>query len=282
MNDAPSAMTTSETELQAKGGGHDRRLFALSDPHLSLSGAKPMHVFGPAWDNHAARIEANWRRTVRPGDIVLVPGDISWGMRLEEALPDLQWLAALPGRKVLLRGNHDYWWQGIKKLQGLGLADTYFVQNNHVVLDGVAIGGSRLWDFPDIRWRVVSNADNPDVAPEKRDAPKTQREEDPEKIRTRELGRLAASLATLPPDAALRVAITHFPPLGEDGRPTAVTDLISQYDIDLCVFGHVHSHPGGARPGEDITLGKTRYVLASSDFLNHSPLYLSPIPDIMR
>ena len=253
----------------------DRRLFALSDPHLSLSGAKPMHVFGPAWDNHAARIGENWRNTVRPDDIVLVPGDISWGMRLEEALPDLEWLAALPGRKVLLRGNHDYWWQSIKKLQTLGLPGMHFIQNNHVVLDGVAIGGSRLWDFPDIRWQVVSNAGNEEVAPEKRHAPKTQREEDPEKIRARELGRLEASLASLPGDAALRVAMTHYPPLGEDGGPTAVTDIIARHRIDICVFGHVHSHPGRGRPGEDIVLNGTRYVLASSDFLGHMPLRLA-------
>ena len=236
-----------------------------------------MHVFGPAWDRHAERIGENWRRTVGRDDIVLVPGDISWGMRLDEALPDLEWLAALPGRKVLLRGNHDYWWQGLKKLQSLGLPDIYFIQNNYVVLDGVAIGGSRLWDFPDIKWRFVANADNENVDPEKRRAEPAPREEDPEKIRTRELGRLAASLATLPADAALKVALTHYPPLGENGDPTELTDLITQYDIDLCVFGHVHSHPGHPRPAEDIVLGRTRYVLASSDFLGHTPKCLADL-----
>lgn len=271
----PSSTATGLNNEQAAAARGDRRLFALSDPHLSLSGAKPMHVFGPAWDDHTARLAANWRRLVAPDDIVLVPGDISWGMRLSEALPDLEWLAALPGRKVLLRGNHDYWWQGIKKLQNLNLPCVYFVQNNHVVLDSVAIGGSRLWDFPDIRWRVVSNAENREVAEDKRSAPAAHRDEDPEKIRARELGRLAASLAQLPADADLRVAITHYPPLGEDGLPTPLTDLIGQYDIDLCVFGHVHAHPEGKRPGEDIVLGKTRYVLASSDFLGHAPLLLT-------
>ena len=141
----------------------DRRLFALSDPHLSLAGAKPMHVFGPRWDDHTRRIEENWKATVRPEDVVLMPGDISWGMRLADALPDLEWLAALPGRKVLLRGNHDYWWQSLNKLRALNLPDMHFLQNNHVIIDGVAIGGSRLWDFPGIRWGFVSNADNVEV-----------------------------------------------------------------------------------------------------------------------
>lgn len=253
----------------------DRRLFALSDPHLSLSGAKPMHVFGPAWDDHAFRIREAWLKTVNPEDIVLVPGDISWGMRIADALPDLEWLAALPGRKILLRGNHDYWWQSLAKLAALNLPDTYFLQNNQITLDGVAIGGSRLWDFPDIRWMVQSNADNPLVTPEKRFAPMSQRDEDPEKIRTRELIRLETSLASLPANANIRVAMTHYPPIGEDGLPTVISNIIGKYDIDLCVFGHVHAHPGIRRPGEDIRIGKTRYILVSSDFLGHTPLALA-------
>ena len=130
------------------------RLFALSDPHLSLSGAKPMDVFGSRWDNHAERLAANWRRLVGADDIVLIPGDISWAMRLDMAKPDLEWLAALPGRKILLRGNHDYWWQSLGKLAALNLPDIFFVQNNHVVIDGVAVGGTRLWDFPYVKWRA--------------------------------------------------------------------------------------------------------------------------------
>ena len=255
----------------------DRRLFALSDPHLSFGCAKPMDVFGPRWDNHTERILENWRTTVRPGDVVLVPGDISWGMRLADAMPDLEFLAGLPGRKVLLRGNHDYWWQSLKKLEALRLPDMYFIQNNHIVLDGIAIGGTRLWDFPGIRWSFVANADNDQVAPEKRDAAPNAREEDPEKIRTRELGRLQASLAALPADARLRVAITHFPPLGDDGRPTIITDLIGGYDIDLCVFGHVHALPDGMPAGADAIIDGTRYVLAASDYLAHAPLLLAEL-----
>lgn len=256
---------------------NDRRLFALSDPHLSLSGAKPMDVFGPAWEDHTARIGEAWRGLVRPDDIVLVPGDISWGMRLADALPDLEWLSALPGRKVLLRGNHDYWWQSLKKLEALELPGTHFLQNNQVTLDGVAIGGSRLWDFPGIRWGVLANADGSYAGEHKRISLKQTREEDPEKIRARELVRLENSLASLPGDTVLRVAMTHFPPLGEDGLPTPVTDIISRHDIDICVFGHIHAHPGHKRPGADTIIGKTRYVLASSDFLGHTPLLLATI-----
>ncbi len=252
------------------------RLFALSDPHLSLSGAKPMDVFGPRWDNHARRLAANWRRLVEPRDIVLVPGDISWGMRLAEARPDLEWLAALPGRKILLRGNHDYWWQSIGKLAALNLPDTYFVQNNHVVVDGVAVGGTRLWDFPFVKWGIDREEGAEAEAEEPREAAK--REEDPEKIRARELGRLSASLAGLPAGAALRVAMTHYPPLGEDGLPTPLTDLIGSFGVQYCVFGHIHSGGGKARPGEDAVIGGTRYILASSDHLDHEPRLVAEVP----
>ena len=256
----------------------DRRLFALSDPHLSFARPKPMGVFGPHWDNHAERLAANWRRAVRPGDIVLVPGDISWAMRLEDARADLEWLAALPGRKVLLRGNHDYWWQSLGKLAALGLPDMHFIQNNYVVLDGVAIGGTRLWDFSDVKWGVVDNADNPDVAPEKRTVVKQpNREEDPEKIRIREIARLSASLAGLPREAKLRVAMTHYPPLGENGRPTPLTDLIGGFGVDICVFGHIHSAATVARPGTDIIIGQTRYILTASDHLGHEPLLVTEV-----
>ncbi len=234
-----------------------------------------MDVFGPRWDDHAARIADNWRRLVRPEDIVLVPGDISWGMRLADALPDLEWLAALPGRKILLRGNHDYWWQSIGKLNALGLADTHFVQNNHVVVDGVAVGGTRLWDFPYVKWGIDPESEKKPEAPEPAEAGK--REEDPEKIRARELGRLAASLAGLPGNARLRVAMTHYPPLGEDGQPTPLTELIGRYGVAYCVFGHIHSGSGRSRPGEDVTIGGTRYLLASSDHLGHAPLLVAEI-----
>lgn len=253
----------------------DRRLFALSDPHLSLAGHKPMGVFGSRWDNHVERLRDGWLSTVGDKDIVLVPGDISWGMRLAEAMVDLQWLADLPGRKVLLRGNHDYWWQGIKKLRSLGLPNMYFVQNDSLVLDGIAIGGTRLWDFPGIRWGYVSNTDNDEVAPEKRTAPDKHRDEDPEKIRAREVERLRLSLAGLSADAALRVAMTHFPPLGEDGEPSDLTDLIGEYPVDICVFGHVHALIDREHPGADIVIGGTRYVLAASDYLDHTPKLLA-------
>ncbi len=252
------------------------RLFALSDPHLSHARPKPMDVFGPLWDNHVARIGENWRSTVGENDIVLMPGDISWAMRLGEAVPDLEWLAALPGRKVLLRGNHDYWWSSVKKMQALGLPNLFFVHNNSIALDRIAIGGSRLWDFPYVRWFSAPAGDQPDTAMRTH---KQDRPEDPEKIRAHEIERLRLSLSGLSPIARYRVAMTHYPPLGENGKPTPLTDCIGEYNIDVCVFGHIHTPADSARPGEDCTIGKTRYVLTSSDHLGHRPKLLAEFAD---
>ncbi len=251
------------------------KLFALSDPHLSFASEKPMGVFGSRWEDHAAKLETNWRQEVGENDLVLMPGDISWAMRLGEARPDLEWLAALPGRKVLLRGNHDYWWESLGKMRALGLPGLFFLQNNQVNFPGLSLGGTRLWDFPGIRWEHVSNHDNPEVAEDKRATGQSvHRGEDAAKIRERELGRLRLSLGGLRDDGSLRVCLLHYPPLSGDGRPTDLTDLLGSFKLDLCVFGHVHALVEKEHPGADVVIGGTRYILASSDFLLHRPKFL--------
>ncbi|MCD7897721.1 MAG: hypothetical protein LUG50_13775, partial [Planctomycetaceae bacterium] len=167
-----------------------------------------------------------------------------------------------------------YWWESLAKMQKLGLEHTLFVQNNSVKVGPVAVGGSRLWDFPGIWWQFVSNRDNADVAEEKRDAVRVVRNEDDEKIREREIGRLHMSLASLPKDASIRVAMTHYPPLGGDGVPTRLTDIIGAYGIDICVFGHAHALTDDEYPGADTVIGGTRYVMAASDYLRHEPKFL--------
>lgn len=124
------------------------RLFAIADPHLSRADPKPMTIFGPSWEGHPDAFFQGWREVVGEHDIVLVPGDVSWAMRLEEAMLDLRDIADLPGRKVLLRGNHDYWWPSISKLRRALPAGMYAVQNDALALDGVVIAGARGWICP--------------------------------------------------------------------------------------------------------------------------------------
>ena len=107
-------------------------------------------MFGEHWKDHAARIEHAWGEQVSARDVVLVGGDTSWAMNLQDALPDLQWIEALPGEKALVKGNHDFWWDGIGKVRKAAGKGMHFIQNDVVILDEVAIGGSRLWNFPDV------------------------------------------------------------------------------------------------------------------------------------
>lgn len=202
------------------------RVFAIADPHLSARDPKPMSVFGPAWEAHPDVFFERWHATVGPNDLVLVPGDISWAMRLEAAMDDLQAIAALPGRKVLLRGNHDYWWPSIGKLRAALPAGMHAVQNDAVRVDGVVVAGTRGWVCPGSHGFG----------------------EQDEKIYRRELERLKMSLRaadTLRAPSDHVVVMTHFPPTNAQREPSEMTDMIEAYAPDAYVFGHVHHGAGG-------------------------------------
>jgi hypothetical protein len=234
-----------------------------------------MDIFGAHWRDHAGRIAGNWNRLVSPEDLVLVPGDLSWGMRLEEAEEDLEWLERLPGTKVLIKGNHDYWWPSISRLrQRLEGGSVRPLQYDSVALGPVAVGGTRLWTFPELEFTFRDPlADTPpDPSPPggSPGVPGPLQAQD-EKIFVRELARLESSLRTLDERCRLRIAMTHFPPTSETGKETAVTRLLERYRTDLCVFGHLHSLdlPGG-RTWDFVRRG-IRYVLVSCDAVGFSP-----------
>ncbi len=248
------------------------KLFAISDLHLSGARPKPMSLFGESWRDHHLRIGQAWRELVGQDDIVLLAGDHSWAMRLPEALVDLQWIADLPGQKVLVKGNHDYWWGGIGKLRAAAPAGLHFVRNDVVRLGGLAVGGARLWDYPECAWPQEYIA-----WPERPEPKKPSKGPDAEKLRARELLRLELSLSKLPDDAKLRVAMVHFPPLGSDGQPTPITERMSEHRIDLCVYGHMHSLGDQERPGADCVIDGTRYILTSCDWLDFQPLCLGEL-----
>jgi len=262
-----------------------RRIFAISDLHLSLARPKPMDVFGPAWANHAQRIAESWGTEVQDDDLVLVPGDLSWALKLEDAQPDLAWIAALPGEKVFVKGNHDYWWSSLNKVRRAAGARMHFLQNGSCAVFGrIAVGGTRLWDFDDVVWTPApdSGALNlSEVESIGEGAPKTGMGTGPEvnleEVRARELERLRQSLAALPPDTGPRIAMLHYPPLGSDGRATPITAILDQYRIDLCVFGHLHSLGSIPRPGANCTIGRTRYCLVSSDWIGFAPRLVAEV-----
>lgn len=196
------------------------RIFCIGDLHLPGGFDKPMHVFGDHWDAHFDRISADWRERVDDQDIVLIPGDISWAMQLHQALPDLEAVAALPGHKIMIRGNHDYWWSAISKLRSVLPEHMYALQNDAILMHGVVFCGSRGWVMPS----------GPDDA-------------ENQKIYDRELLRMELSLKQgrrLSQDARL-IVLTHYPPTDDSGRSTKLTQMLAEYRVDDLVYGHLHA-----------------------------------------
>lgn len=202
---------------------------------------------------------------------MLVPGDLSWALKLEEAVPDLQWVHELPGTKVMIKGNHDYWWGSLKKISEVLPPSIHLIQNNAFHWKDVAIGGARLWDTPEYSFSpFIEFRENPRAAKPAQDAEEVVQEEMEAKIFNRELERLKMSLAALDPKAKVRIAMTHYPPIGADLGPSRAAQILEQNRIDVCVFGHLHNiKPGVSLFGER---NGVRYVLASSDYIRFQPI----------
>lgn len=209
------------------------RVLAIADPHLSAAQPKPMDIFGPGWEGHPERFFTGWREVVRAGDLVLVPGDISWALRLEGALPDLQALAELPGTKVLLRGNHDYWWPSISQLRRSLPAGMHAIQNDALRIGDYRIAGSRGWLCPGAHGFTEQDL----------------------KIYRRELERLRLSLraAERLGDGPLLVML-HFPPTNAVGDRSEVIDLLLSHEPAAVVYGHVHGEAADSEPAASFGL----------------------------
>jgi predicted phosphohydrolase len=246
-------------------------VWALSDPHLAFGvPGKTMEAFGPSWQKYAEKIESNWKERVSPDDLVLIPGDISWAMHLEEAIIDLKWIDALPGTKVILRGNHDYWWSSPSKLAKIMPPSIHFIHNNTFTWNQISIGGSRLWDTPEYSFGpFIEYQENPKARIKKAEDLEKEKEEE-ERIFVRELERLKLSLSQLPKEAKIRIAMTHYPPVGADLAPSRASAILEAFNIDICVFGHLHnvrqkSLPFGEARG-------VKYLFTSCDYLDFIPL----------
>lgn len=229
------------------------KIFAIGDLHLSFDENihKPMDKFGPGWEEHTEKLERNWRRLVSEEDIVLIPGDISWALRIEEALADFEWIHALPGKKILSKGNHDLWWSRITYLNSL-YDDIIFLQNDCYVTDdpGIVIAASRGWPYPG----------------------SDEYTEHDEKIYARELLRMGMGLEAAKkaaPDARV-IACLHYPPAGPSGRETEFTKLLEKYGVWKCVYGHLHGMPA-YNTGIKGRCRGVEYILASFDYLDGVP-----------
>lgn len=242
-------------------------IWALSDPHLSFGApSKSMEAFGPVWKDYQEKIKTAWCKLVAEDDLVLLPGDISWAMKLEDALIDLKWIDALPGTKLLLKGNHDYWWPSSQKLAKALPPSIHFIYNTAFHWQDVTIGGSRLWDTEEYQFNdYVEYAFNP-MAREK----EVQNEEESEKIFARELERLKLSLSQLKKEAKVRIAMTHYPPIGADLKPSKASKILEDAGIQTCVFGHLHNVRKGTLPFGEAR--GVRYVFTSCDYIDFTPV----------
>ena len=260
------------------------RIFAIGDPHLSLSTPeKSMEPFGPKWHRHAERLAENWRAAIGEDDLVLVPGDISWALKLDRATTDLEYLGELPGTKVISKGNHDYWWSSNAKVRAALPARMHAVQGEAVRVGRVVVGGTRLWDVPGVDFDGLidcrPNPLNPDA--------ENSRERSEEQVARdlalyeREVGRLKLALEAIEAEAAegdLRVVMVHYPPCSATLEPNELTALFEAHRIDHVVFGHLHSLydplpavPFGERTG-------VRYHLTSLDYLDCQPAEIASAP----
>lgn len=228
------------------------RLFALSDLHLSLGGDKPMDVFGPKWEAHHVKIKKNWMDIVSKEDTVVLGGDLSWAMSLEEAKADFFFIHQLPGFKVIFKGNHDYWWQSYNKITRALPRSIYPVQNNYYPLknrEDIALCGTRGWTA----FSVESSAEHD------------------EKIFRRELIRLELSLSRAYEDGYHNIIVTlHYPPFTPPGEDTAFIDIMKRYNVKICIYGHLH--------GEDhqkALIGEREGIICyftSCDYLDFKPV----------
>ena len=223
-------------------------LFVIGDTHLSLSTDKPMDIFG-GWKNYMQRLEENWCSVVQPQDTVIIPGDVSWGMSLEQAKEDFLFLHRLPGKKILMKGNHDYWWTTRAKMESFleenGLDSLSTLHNNAVSVEGLSLCGSRGWMFE-------------------------QGQEHDKKIINREAGRIRASLQ----DAQRfgeqeKVLFLHYPPVFMQDSIPEFFEVMNQYGVRRCYYGHIHSQ--GCRFAFQGEWCGVQLEMVSADYLRFMP-----------
>ncbi|MDK2801160.1 MAG: uncharacterized protein PWP27_385 [Clostridiales bacterium] len=231
-------------------------LFALSDLHLSLSIDKPMDVFGDIWDSYMDKIKSHWIEEVSDGDYVLVPGDISWATYLEQIYKDFEYINQLPGIKVIMKGNHDYWWSTVSKLNQYIKQHNFdkivFLYNNSILYKDIAICGTRGWNCPG----------------------SDEFSKEDEKIYLRELHRLELSIQQgLKYNPSEIIVALHYPPVNRyRDMQSGFIKLLKKYGVKTCIYGHLH-----ANSQRNALIGEyegIQFYLVACDYINFRPLKL--------
>jgi uncharacterized protein len=220
-------------------------IYGIADLHLDSSGEKPMDIFGKKWDRHEEKIFEYWQETVKSEDLVLIPGDVSWALKAEEAYIDLKKIDELPGKKVISKGNHDYWWVTKSKLESLQLDTIHFLYNDSFIYKDIAICGTRGWPPKD----------------------SDEFDEHDEKIYSREVNRLDLSLSSIKADVKTKVAMLHYPPFNMENRePNEFINVMLKHGVSICVYGHLHSE--GHRLAFEGDIEGIDFYCISSDYID--------------
>lgn len=233
-------------------------IFVMADLHLSFKTPKPMNIFGDNWENHENKIKQNWIKNVKQEDLVVLPGDFSWAMNLEDAYPDFKYLNELPGKKLLLKGNHDYWWTTLKKMREFLTENNFknidFIYNNSYCYEDYIIAGTRGWSLVDLNGS--------------------------QKILNRELIRLELSLQEGIQKYGSEKQILvfmHYPPitnavLNNNGEIKFV-ELMRKYNVKMCMYGHLHGR--SHKEAIEGNIKGIEFKLVSGDYLDFKLLKIS-------
>ncbi len=217
------------------------KVFAISDLHLSINNPKPMDIFGPVWDNYFDKIVNDWKEKVGEDDVVLLAGDFSWAMKLDDAVADLNLVGTLPGKKIIIRGNHDYWWDSVSQLRNVLPNNFYAIQNDSLKIGKYIFCGTRGWTFDD------------------------------EKLKSRELIRLEMSIKSAIQQKEENdeiICMMHYPPYEKGYKPTEFTDMIEKYGIKKVVYGHLHG-VWNNKVSKIATINDVQYFLTSCDLVDN-------------
>jgi len=231
------------------------KIWAISDPHFSFGTNKPMDIFGERWANHVENFVTNWNKSIKKNDIVLVSGDISWAMKLEEAKVDLNELHKLKGTKIIIKGNHEYWWKSISSVRSILPDSIKALQNDSLKIGKFIFCGTRGWTVPE---------------------PNKQYSDEDMKIYKRECERLKLTLkhmSTSREEGDEVIAMIHFPPFNSKLEDSEFTKLFEEYGVNKVVYGHIHDAEGRAvlkarKNGID-------YFLTSCDQINMQPILIA-------
>ena len=224
-------------------------IYVIGDLHLSFGMNKPMDIFGVNWEDHYKKIENDWLNKVNDNDLVVLPGDFSWAMDLDDTIEDFKYLSKLPGKKLLLKGNHDYWWGTLKKMKEFIKANNFrdidFIQNNSFLFDDKIIVGTRGWIYDNKLENI--------------------------KILKREKIRLEMSFN----DAIHKygndkeiIVFMHYPPFGKEIVPLEydLKEVLKNYNVKKCFYGHLHGE--SCLDATQGNIDNITYKLISSDYLD--------------